>query len=198
MKAALFAMVVSCETLLGAGLLASFWHPGQRVWPPPGRRSWQYWSTWILTDLAIGGILALGILDWNGFAVPPWLRAVGAALLGAGLLFAWWAVRTLSFHASLGLGGAFVTRGPYRISRNPQYVGDIAALLGYALLSNSAITLAAAVIGSFWFAFAPLVEEPWLRARYGAAYDQYCFTVPRFLGRPRRAGPRETPGASGP
>jgi protein-S-isoprenylcysteine O-methyltransferase Ste14 len=43
------------------------------------------------------------------------------------------AVNALSLHATSGLAGELVTDGPYRYSRNPQYVAYIAIVLGYAV-----------------------------------------------------------------
>ena len=80
--------------------------------------------------------------------------------------------------ASLGLGGDFIRRGPYRFTRNPQYVGNVAWFAGYALLSSSEVTAWACAAGSLWFVLAPFAEEPWLRAE---AYEEYRRQVPRFL-----------------
>ena len=78
--------------------------------------------------------------------------------------------------------------GPYRVSRNPQYVGDIALLLGWGVACNSLLTWLLCLLGVAWFALAPLAEEPWLRERYGPPYEAYRGRVSRFLGLPRRRG----------
>ncbi len=186
-KPALFAFTLACEILLGGSLILTLVHPGFRVWPPPGRDSWQYRSTWGLTILSVAGVLILGILDWDSFLLHHWIRfPLGGLLLASGLAFAFWGIRTLSLHASLGLGGRLTTGGPYRYSRNPQYVGDIVALAGYALLSNSWMAMISGLIGMVWFFVAPFTEEPWLRQKHGEAYDRYAAEVPRFLGIPRK------------
>jgi protein-S-isoprenylcysteine O-methyltransferase Ste14 len=92
-----------------------------------------------------------------------------------------WAIRTLGLHASQGLEGRLVEQGPYRFTRNPQYVADIAMLAGFAILSNSILALFTSLLGMVWFVLAPYTEEPWLRERYGANYDVYMSKVPRFL-----------------
>jgi protein-S-isoprenylcysteine O-methyltransferase Ste14 len=170
-------------TLLGISLVVTIARPRYRVWPPPSRTSWQYWYTWGLTGLATLGTVTLGILDWNTFRLPQWLRVAGGFLALSGASFALWGVRELGARATQGLGGELATTGPYRYSRNPQYVGDIALLLGFGLLCNSALTLAAVALGSVWFALAPFAEEPWLRERLGSPYENYTRRVPRFLGR---------------
>jgi len=97
-----------------------------------------------------------------------------------------WGVVTLGIHASQGLGGDLVREGPYRFTRNPQYVGDIAIIIGYIVFSNSRMALIAGLLGIGWFVLAPFVEEPWLRARFGDAYDEYVSEVPRFILPTRR------------
>ena len=71
--------------------------------------------------------------------------------------------------------------GLYRFSRNPQYVGAIPALLGYAIMCNSLLGLIAALLVSGWLAHVPFAEEPWCREHLGAAYEEYAAKVPRFV-----------------
>ena len=80
-----------------------------------------------------------------------------------------------------------MTSGPYRFSRNPQCVAFIAGYLGYALLCNSFLALVAAVLLAVELGLSPFAEEPWLRTRFGAEYDEYARRVPRFVGFPRSA-----------
>ena len=129
------------------------------------------------------GPLALGILDWNGWSIPSWLRLVGGLVLvpsgfGVGLA----AMRRLTVAASFGLEGQLVTTGPYRYSRNPQCVAFIVGYLGYGLLCNSLLALIAAVLLGVELGLSPFAEEPWLRARFGEEYDTYSRRVPRFFG----------------
>ena len=92
--------------------------------------------------------MILGFLDWNSWVLPHWVRLpVGGLLIATGISFAFWGLRTLGSHASLGLGGELVSSGPYRYSRNPEYVGDIVALLGYAIVCNSLLVLVVAALG---------------------------------------------------
>lgn len=177
--AALVALLV-----LGTALVVSIRHPGHRVWPPPGRQSWQYWFVWILIDVATIGILLVGILDWNTFVFDYWLRLpVGAAVALGGGGFALWGIRHLSWHASLGLDAELVRTGPYRWTRNPQYVGDIVMLVGWGIVFNSLHTWILCALGIAWFAMAPIAEEPWLREQYGEPYEDYRRQVPRFVGK---------------
>lgn len=77
---------------------------------------------------------------------------------------------------------ALVVRGPYRLSRNPMYVGVTLALLGQALLWSSPAVLAygLAVLAGFHVRVVRY-EEPVLRGTFGAAYEVYAAQVPRWI-----------------
>ncbi len=128
------------------------------------------------------GLVALGIVDWNSFALHGWFRFLAGGLLMACGFFALWGFLALGVHASQGLGGELVTIGPYRYSRNPQYVGTIPAILGYAIICNSTLALVTAMLISVWFILVPFAEESWCRENLGAAYEAYAAKVPRFFG----------------
>jgi protein-S-isoprenylcysteine O-methyltransferase Ste14 len=170
------------------GVLLSWGRPAVRIWPPPRGGSWQASVSWVFMEITMLGPLLLGMLDWNGWIVPTWIRLIAGVLVmpaGFGLGFA--AMRRLTISASFGLQGQLMTEGPYRFSRNPQYVGFIGAYLGFALLCNSLPTLVVSVLLGVELCLSPFAEEPWLRERYGRAYEEYASQVPRFLGFSRAA-----------
>ena len=118
------------------------------------------------------------------------VRAVAGALLVAAGFALWaWTARLL---AEIGRGTLapwdptteLVVAGPYRHVRNPMITGVLTVLLGEALFFGSrpllVYALAFFAINAIWF---PLVEEPGLRRRFGAAYDEYARAVPRWLPR---------------
>ena len=80
-----------------------------------------------------------------------------------------------------GQRGGFVSSGPYRFTRNPQYVGDIVFFVGVGVIANSVFLWIAHVLLILGFVVAPLTEEPWLEEQYGDAYREYRRRVPRFL-----------------
>lgn len=183
MKEAIFITTVILEIMLGASLILSLALPTFRSWPPPKRKSWQYYFTWTFVDLSAVGIMILGVLDWNGFVFTHWLRFyIGGILILAGTAFALWGIYTLSVHTSLGLKGEFITSGPYKYSRNPQYVGDICIIIGYIIFTNSKLAAITGLLGVFWFLLAPFAEEAWLKDRFGEEFEEYLEKVPRFLG----------------
>lgn len=109
------------------------------------------------------------------------------AVLAFGATFGLWGYLQLGPTASQGALAPLEASGPYRYSRNPQYVGAIAVLLGFALLCASKLGLLAGAVCSIWFITAPFAEEPWLRRHLGIPYEEYAKSSPRYLGLARRS-----------
>ncbi len=82
-----------------------------------------------------------------------------------------------------------VARGLYRFVRNPMYISVLLVLVGESLLFRSLALLRYAV---FWFAivylFVVLYEEPALKRRFGASYEEYRRRVWRWIPRIPSAG----------
>jgi protein-S-isoprenylcysteine O-methyltransferase Ste14 len=80
-----------------------------------------------------------------------------------------------------------VQGGLYRYSRNPMYIGVslTAAGLAWLLASRSAAIYAALLWPIFHFVVVVL-EEPHLRKKLGARYEEYLRTTPRWIGFPKR------------
>ena len=79
-----------------------------------------------------------------------------------------------------------VVRGPYRHVRNPMISGVVFVLFGEALILLSGPHLAWALLFlAVNLIYIPLLEEPQLERRFGAAYREYSANVPRFLPRVR-------------
>jgi protein-S-isoprenylcysteine O-methyltransferase Ste14 len=183
-----FCIVAGSAMLAIAGVLLSWGRPAIRIWPPPRARSWQAYLSWLFIGFTLAGPFVLGLLDWNAWSVPTWMRVLaGLGLTPAGFAMTFAAMRRLTVTASFGLQGRLVTSGPYRYSRNPQCVGLIAGYVGFALFCNSLLALVAAVLVGIMLGLSPFAEEPWLNERFGADYADYARRVPRFLGIPKVA-----------
>ena len=88
---------------------------------------------------------------------------------------------TLGIQNTSGIKKEFVSSGPYRFTRNPQYLGDVILFVGITLLSNSLYLAIVHVLGAMVFLITPLAEEVWLKKQYGEQYIQYERATPRFL-----------------
>jgi protein-S-isoprenylcysteine O-methyltransferase Ste14 len=75
-----------------------------------------------------------------------------------------------------------VTEGMFRHSRNPMYVGKFFMVLGAGIASNRWPSMLA-ISGAYLFMYqcVILAEEDYLRRKFGAAFDEYCRHVPRWL-----------------
>ncbi|MDD7967787.1 methyltransferase family protein [Actinomycetospora lemnae] len=78
--------------------------------------------------------------------------------------------------------------GAYRWSRNPQYVGYVAALGGLAGARRSVPAAGLAAGAAAAFAWWVPVEERHLAPVFGEAYQRYLARTPRWLGMSRRPG----------
>jgi protein-S-isoprenylcysteine O-methyltransferase Ste14 len=182
MELALFYITLALEALATVCVVVSIVFPQRRIWPPPPQHAWQGYLMWFLFVASAGGIFALGVSGWGKMALTPWIRFVVGIPLGCvGHALAGWAMIVMGIKASYGSESALVRRGPYRFSRNPQYVGFILALIGWALLASSDLGMAASFVGVIPLIVVPFAEERWLLARHGAAYEAYRRAVPRFI-----------------
>ena len=178
----LFAIDLVALFLMLAGIVWSVVRPSRRIWPPPGGRSWQYIVTWVCFFAACGLNACLLFLDWNSWVFAGNLRfllGIPLALLGG--LLAIWGVATIGRKNSSGLRDGFVASGPYRFTRNPQYLGDNVLFLGLSIIANSELLWVTHALLALVFIITPLSEEVWLKEQYGEEYERYRRDTPRFL-----------------
>jgi len=79
---------------------------------------------------------------------------------------------------------AFVIAGPYVRTRNPLLAGLVMAVAGMGLWRDaSSLLLLAGLLfaGAHWWV--TRFEEPRLGRRFGAAYEAYVRSVPRWIPR---------------
>ncbi len=78
--------------------------------------------------------------------------------------------------------GQLFTRGLFRLSRHPNYFGDLISFTGLCLIAGSWITAIIPVLMLLGFVFVNIpVLDAHLRARYGAAFDDYVKTTARLI-----------------
>ncbi len=164
------------------GLLLVTLTTDRQLWPP-GEKTRVYYLHWTLVWLFNGSLLIVAVLDWNAWLLPrPGTLVAGVVLAVVGTVIFLRSASVMQSDETMGVTGELYTDGPYAYSRNPQYVGMIVGIVGFALFVNSVwfAMLAAAHVG--WVLLLPRAEEPHLREEYGGAYEQYTETVPRFVG----------------
>jgi protein-S-isoprenylcysteine O-methyltransferase Ste14 len=137
-------------------------------------------------------LVALGAMALLHYAVPvlplivrPY-RFAGIVFIAAGLALAAWGA-LLFRRAGTGIlpfspATALVTRGPYRFTRNPMYLGMAVVLLGAAILLGSLTPFI--VIPAFMAVIADRFiarEEAMLESAFGAPYLEYKAKVRRWL-----------------
>ncbi|MHA2025852.1 MAG: methyltransferase family protein [Candidatus Thorarchaeota archaeon] len=179
----LFYIVLFADIILLLGLVFSILFPQYRIWPPPSKTSWQYWASWIFITIASVGVPLVGFLDWDSLGPIHWIRFfIGGIIIPISSILAFWGLRTLSIHQSLGLEGELVTAGPYQYSRNPQYLALILFYISMILITSSYFAFISGILLILMYAITPLSEEPWLEDQFGEAYIEYRKSVSRFLG----------------
>jgi protein-S-isoprenylcysteine O-methyltransferase Ste14 len=134
------------------------------------------------------------LLSWSGVTPPGAIgpgQVAGLLVTVAGAALAVWCVLTFAL-VGRGTPAPFdpprrlVVRGPYRVVRNPMYLGAATALVGAALYYGSAALLAYAVLFLLvTHLFVMAYEEPTLRRLFGDEYAGYCRSVPRWVPRVR-------------
>ena len=136
-----------------------------------------------LAGLALQVSLPHGVLshraDWVSAGTGAGLFALGAVIAGWGLkLFQGASTTTVPGQASRLL----VTRGPYRLTRNPMYLGLTLAYLGEAGLLRQMWPLAVLplVLAYMQWMVIPL-EEAKLLETFGEEYEAYRGRVPRWI-----------------
>ena len=178
----LLATAIFSELLAALAVLASILFPAHRIWPPDPPSPWKQFLMGSLFLYPAIGIGVLGILDWGSLEFPSWIRiGFGVPPLIAGLAWFYWALAVLGFDPMFGSEGALAVGGPFRFSRNPQYVGCMWMLIGWTVLASSAAAGIASLFALLPLVLVPFAEEPWLRKRHGAEYEEYVRTVPRFI-----------------
>jgi protein-S-isoprenylcysteine O-methyltransferase Ste14 len=135
--------------------------------------------------LGAGLVLTVAVGDPFSIAGSA-TRWIGGALVVAFGLWNGWALSIMASHRTAILPGTatilILQSGPFRLSRNPLYVGLIALDVGLALLASSFWALVFVPIGVAaieWGAIRP--EERYLTAKFGAEYEAYRARVRRWL-----------------
>ena len=136
--------------------------------------------------LAVILMVCLHLVIPAAHIVPPQALYLGAVPLLAGFALTAWAAR-LFYRLGTSIkpfqpSSVLVLQGPYRLSRNPMYLGMVFALLGLGVLLGSLTPIAVVPLFA-WFIQSRFIrrEEEMLERTFGAAYTEYKGTVRRWL-----------------
>jgi protein-S-isoprenylcysteine O-methyltransferase Ste14 len=140
-------------------------------------------SGWTVTQRNLSALGKLFIFSWLFLAIfTPLELSRGIFVLGIFIYF-------------IGLAGIIVallnykdtpldqpvTKGLYRISRNPQQVTILMIFLGVSLMTGSWLALILLGISAVFAHVRVLAEERSCLEQYGASYENYMEEVPRYF-----------------
>lgn len=124
---------------------------------------------------------------------PPRFSALSIAVAGVvaamGSMMVVWAERLFQSH-SVGVcpfseAPVLVRRGPYRVTRNPMYLGLVTIHLAVILATGALANIWSSLAFAMWLHYEYVIpEEAFLRERFGNAFDNYAADVPRWFGVP--------------
>jgi protein-S-isoprenylcysteine O-methyltransferase Ste14 len=127
----------------------------------------------LLAEDVYSGVVPCDVFDWTNSK-----SLLGMVCVLAGLAVRSWAAGFLTKSSQLTIVG------PYRVVRNPLYLGSFLMVLGFCLLINDWENL--------WIGTAVLIllyvpkvrsEEHFLADRFPSEWPQYAASTPRFLPR---------------
>jgi protein-S-isoprenylcysteine O-methyltransferase Ste14 len=130
--------------------------------------------------LRSGPRIETGLISW--LAIPLWL--IGSLVI----LACFWSFTFTGRGTPVPIDPPkeLVITGPYRYVRNPIYVGVLLIFLGHFLWFGYwtlLIYAASALTGVHFFVIS--YEEPTLKRKFGATYEEYLRQVPRWIPKVR-------------
>lgn len=166
-------------------------HPFGRFWRP--RIKAAYVTALLCSWLPVtAALVAFRHQLFRRVATPLAAIFAGVALIVVEIWIFWRVRRDLGGsrlvgHAELKGGGELQLQGIYARMRHPRYVGSLLAIIGACLLAGTRVMWIVSAVWAALMLASILLEEREMHARFGAAYDEYCRRVPRFLPLFRRA-----------
>jgi protein-S-isoprenylcysteine O-methyltransferase Ste14 len=135
---------------------------------------------WVIPWLLLQGSGGLALV------IPSvWMIGLLPLLLGVGLYL--WCAGAFTFigkgtPAPIDAPKVLVIEGPYQWVRNPMYVAVLSVVIGEAIPFHSFVLAGyALLLWGVFHMFVVFVEEPSLRRQFGASYETYLHTVPRWI-----------------
>ncbi|HEY6527345.1 MAG TPA: isoprenylcysteine carboxylmethyltransferase family protein [Cellvibrionaceae bacterium] len=132
-------------------------------------------------------VVAVGFRKFNQlpysihFLFPLILGLCGCALMV--LAFVQFRLRKTSLHPMNFANNNFLLiSGVFRMTPNPIYLGMLLVLVGFAIYLEDLLAVMSLLVFFLWINYWQIpVEEVHLRSHFGAAYNNYCNKVRRWL-----------------
>ncbi len=140
-------------------------------------------SAWSMKQRVLSAIGKLFILSWFALVILTPLKIghivfiLGGAIYLLGLLG--FVLSLLNFKDTLL--DQPVTKGLYRISRNPQQVSILLSYLGISIAIGSWVAVFLITVGAFMGHIRVIAEERSCLQQYGDSFRQYIERVPRYF-----------------
>ncbi len=140
----------------------------------------------IVLVLAIGAGFGLRSFVNLSFLPESLTTTLGPMTSGVAFALFFWAVATMRRNGgSIPTGeptDVIVERGPYRLSRNPIYLGMILLLIGVGIWNNSLWYLVISILFAVLLTWGVIIrEERYLERKFGEAYLGYKARVRRWI-----------------
>jgi protein-S-isoprenylcysteine O-methyltransferase Ste14 len=176
-----FFTALTGELLVILILIAGILNSKNRIWPPTAEHPRGKWIMSGIFLLISFTLILLGVTDWTQAIFPGWMRLMGAVIWLFGLSLSFRAMDMIGKQATFGLVNKLIERGPYRYSRNPQYLGFMISLVGWGIFISSIPLMIACGGAIIPLLIVPYLEETWLEEHYGDIYRTYKYRVPRWF-----------------
>ena len=143
----------------------------------------------------IGSVLYALVPSWItslSIPLPDWFRFLMLCAAAIGMSFAVWGLRVLGKNWAPSMTGVrkdtvLVTTGPYRIVRNPIYLGALTLIPSLALAAGNWLTILPGLTLCIILYTQVGKEESMLIDHFGGAYLEYMKRTPRLVPKLRQA-----------
>lgn len=132
-----------------------------------------YYKSWplLLSGIKGGGSVAVFLL--------------GTFISAAGIFFFLWAMHDMKENWRAGIdetqNTGLVTKGIYRFSRNPAFVGFDLFYIGFAIIFSNGLMILFTILAIFTLHMQIKEEEKFMEKRFGGSYLEYKKKTKRYL-----------------
>lgn len=122
----------------------------------------------------------------TGWYPLPWITALGAAVMVAGLVLRWYSIiylgRFFTVNVAIATDHQLIDTGPYRRIRHPSYTGALLIFIGLGICMQNWLSLLLLAIGpTAAFLYRIRVEEAVLAGAFGERYLNYMVRTARLI-----------------